>query len=270
MTGAYRPIQPRERLYQEIVDQVQGLIASGRLKPGDRLPPERELAEQFHVSRTAVREAIKSLAEKGLVTVEVGRGTFVRQLSAENVVESMSFLLGQGVEGAQHLQSARLLLEVPIARLAAEHRSDEQAQALATLLAQMEATDPAAREFIDLDTEFHVALARATGNPVLEVLSRTVVAMLRDERGDTREMDSDMRRAVAGHREIVRCVAARDAAGAERAMAEHLGLVNDMLEARRRAAGGKGVKTGKAPRPSAVVAAAPRPRAATLRRAPDR
>ena len=88
----YLPIKPKERLYQEIVDQIQQQILSGALKQGDQIPAERDLAERFGVSRTAVREAIKSLTEKGLIEVFVGRGTFVTNLSADRVVESMTML----------------------------------------------------------------------------------------------------------------------------------------------------------------------------------
>ena len=79
----YLPIKPKERLYQEIVDQIQQQILSGALKPGDQIPAERDLAERFGVSRTAVREAIKSLTEKGLIEVFVGRGTFVTNLTTD-------------------------------------------------------------------------------------------------------------------------------------------------------------------------------------------
>src|SRR5688500_19829916 len=108
----YLPIKPKERLYQEIVDQIQQQILSGALKPGDQIPAERDLAERFGVSRTAVREAIKSLTEKGLIEVFVGRGTFVTNLSPDRVVESMTL---RSEEHTSELQSpcnlvCRLLL----------------------------------------------------------------------------------------------------------------------------------------------------------------
>src|SRR5688500_14002387 len=99
----YLPIKPKERLYQEIVDQIQHQIVSGALKPGDQIPAERDLAERFGVSRTAVREAIKSLTEKGLIEVFVGRGTFVTDLSTDRVVESMTLLLRNETDNVEHL-----------------------------------------------------------------------------------------------------------------------------------------------------------------------
>src|SRR5688500_20309274 len=115
----YLPIKPKERLYQEIVDQIQQQILSGALKPGDQIPAERDLAERFGVSRTAVREAIKSLTEKGLIEVFVGRGTLVTHLSPDRVVESMTPLLRKAPDSVANLQAARVRVEVPPARLAA-------------------------------------------------------------------------------------------------------------------------------------------------------
>ena len=100
----YLPIKPKDRLYQEIVDQIQQQILSGALKPGDQIPAERDLADRFGVSRTAVREAIKSLTEKGLIEVFVGRGTFVTNLSPDRVVESMTMLLRNEPHNVASLQ----------------------------------------------------------------------------------------------------------------------------------------------------------------------
>src|SRR3954453_987461 len=124
MMPVYLPIKPKERLYQEIVDQIQQQILSNALKPGDQIPAERDLAERFGVSRTAVREAIKSLTEKGLIEVFVGRGTFVTNLTTDRVVESITLLLRNEQDNIESLQEARELLEAATARLAASRRSD--------------------------------------------------------------------------------------------------------------------------------------------------
>lgn len=229
MTVAYLPLRPRDRLYQEIVDQIQAQVQSGQLSPGDRLPPERELAEQFGVSRTAVREAIKSLAEKGLVTVEVGRGTFVRALTSEHVVEAMSLLLGDERGTLAALQVARELLEIPIARLAATHRTLGQIERLTQLLREMESTQHDPQRFIFADTDFHIELARATGNPVLEVLSQTIVALMRNQRILLTEFEQELPAALVSHRAILRAVTAQNARAAGVAMQEHLEHVSEVI-----------------------------------------
>lgn len=226
----YDRVKPKERLYQDIVRQIQQRIVRGELNPGDRLPAERELAEEFGVSRTAVREAIKSLSEKDLVEIHVGRGTFVKAPSTDRVAETISVLLQVARGSADDLQAAREILEVPIARLAASNREDEHLERLSTLLDEMEAhiDDPTA--FINADTEFHGELARATGNPVLRVLIQPIISLLRDEQTFGVDYQTAIDAALDSHREIFKHMEAQDAAGAAEAMKAHLEQVNSMLE----------------------------------------
>ncbi|MFN8665842.1 MAG: FadR/GntR family transcriptional regulator [Gemmatimonadaceae bacterium] len=233
MSVPFDPIRPKERLFQEIVEHVQAQILSGELKPGDRIPAERELATHFGVSRAAVREAIKSLAEKGLVEVHVGRGTFVAALTTDHVVESMSLLLRDARNTPEHLQEAREIIEVPIARLAAEHRTAENIERLKALMKTMEAQAHLTRAFIDADGEFHYELARSTGNPVLEIVSRTLLTMLRSERVFMVGFRDEIGGALKSHGEILAAVERQDAAAAESAMAEHLGHVSAVLRSLR-------------------------------------
>jgi len=233
MTAPFDPVRPKERLYQEIVEHVQAQILSGALKPGDRIPAERELAHHFAVSRAAVREAIKSLAEKGLVEVHVGRGTFVAALTTDHIVESMSLLLRDARNTPEHLQEAREIIEVPIARLAARHRSEAHLVRLRSLLASMEAQRHMSRAFIDADSDFHYELARATGNPVLEIVSRTLLTMLRSERVFMVGFRDEIRGAIGSHAQIVEAVARRDEVLAAEAMAGHLTHVSAVLRSLR-------------------------------------
>jgi len=219
----YLPIKPKERLYQEIVDQIQQQILSGALKPGDQIPAERDLAERFGVSRTAVREAIKSLTEKGLIEVFVGRGTFVTNLSPDRVVESMTLLLRNEPHNVASLQEARELLEIPTARLAAVRRTDAHVARLRAISAELEEEHSISARLVDGDTEFHVELARATGNPVIVLLSQTIVALLRTERLYREDFDiARLPTALADHREIVDAIADGDADRAAQAMSDHL------------------------------------------------
>jgi len=220
----YLPIKPKDRLYQEIVEQIQQQIVSGALKPGDQIPAERDLADRFGVSRTAVREAIKSLTEKGLIEVFVGRGTFVTNLSPDRVVESITLLLRNEPHNVASLQEARELLEVPTAGLAALRRSDAHIARLRAISAEIEEEHTISPRLVDGDTEFHVEVARATGNPVLVLLSQTIVALLRGERL-YREDFHDLSAAFASHREIVDAIADGNADRAEQAMLDHLNLV---------------------------------------------
>ncbi len=233
MTGPYDPIRPKERLYQEIVEHVQAQILSGELKPGDRIPAERELAGHFRMSRAAVREAIKALTEKGLVNVHVGRGTFVAALTTDHVVQSMSLLLRDARNTPEHLQAAREMLEVPIVRLAALHRSAEHLLRLRELLRSMESQRHMTRAFIDADSDFHFELARASGNPVLEIVSRTLLTMLRSERVFMVGFRDEIHGAIGSHAEIVVALEQQDPDAAAAAMARHLSHVSAVLRSLR-------------------------------------
>ena len=115
----YKVVQT-SRLYEQIVQQIEDSIMQGALKPGDQLPAERDLAQQFGVSRTAVREAVKTLREKGLLEAYSGRGTFITDGTSENIRQSLDRMIKMGQpEGSLYLAEVRAILEPEIAALAA-------------------------------------------------------------------------------------------------------------------------------------------------------
>ena len=215
-------VEPR-RLYRQIADQLAQLIASGEFPAGSRLPAERELAVSLGVSRTSVREAIISLEMSGLVEVRVGTGIFVT-----TPPEGSSRASGDAGPGPFDLLAARKLVEGEVAALAATKATDEDAVALRQSVERMAAQldDFAAREAEDRD--FHLRLAKATGNGSLEL----VVEGLWDQRAElwgrlqqhfhTRGLAE---RTIRDHAAIAAAVAAHNAEGARAAMHRHLGRV---------------------------------------------
>lgn len=162
MTELY---QPRPRRFDEVAAAILARIRSGELQPGDRLPPERQLVDDFGVSRTAVREALRSLAAQGLIDSHVGRGTFVRRPTLAHLASEFSLALGREETTAENVRNARRFMEDAVAARAAEERSDEDVQALA---AAQQAGDDAA---------FYAALATAAGAPLLGPLLTTLCLM---------------------------------------------------------------------------------------------
>ncbi len=229
MIVKYKPIGPQKKLYKNIVSQVREMIISGTLKKGDRLPSERDLANQFGVSRTAVREAIKSLSEIGLVDIMVGRGTFVANNTADRIVESVDLLLNVEQVKMEDLHYARNVLEMPIARLAARNCTDENIKQLSSLLDQMESNQKHTKKFIDADTEFHVELARATGNSAFVVLIQAIIQILKRERTYSLNFQDQTTVALEHHKEILELVKQKDEKGAEKAMKSHLDDVQHVL-----------------------------------------
>ncbi|MGH2395301.1 MAG: FadR/GntR family transcriptional regulator, partial [Candidatus Limnocylindria bacterium] len=116
------------RIYEEIVRQIKTMIAEGRLKSGDQLPPERDLASKFVVSRTSVREALRALESLGFVEIRPGEGTFVRQVSVEELIEPLALVLAAQREAIGDLFEARRLLEPAIAGLAARRATPDEVQ----------------------------------------------------------------------------------------------------------------------------------------------
>src|SRR5579862_6593113 len=215
------------RLYEQIVQQVEESIHKGALKPGDQLPPERELAEQFGVSRTAVREAVKTLREKGLVEAYPGRGTFITDGSSNTMKQSLHRMMRSGNEGFAFLAEVRAILEPEIAALATTRADKEDLAAMREQVEVMDAsqTDPDA--YIEADLDFHLALAEAAGNPIILSLIDSIVGLLREQRLGTFETPGGPQRGQYYHRRILAAIETRNAEQARSEMRAHLQQVRD-------------------------------------------
>ncbi len=223
----YEAIQS-ERLYQKIVDQIEGRILTGELRLGDHLPSEREMAEQFRVSRTAVREAVRALAEKGLVQVRPGRGTYITNGTSAAVRHSLGLLLKIGQpEGSRHLVEVREIFEPGTAALAAERATDDQIAALRDAVATMDAALDDGDTFIEADLDFHLALAEASQNPLIPALIDSIVDLLREQRMAIFRVAGGPQRGQYHHKRILEAVSRHDPEAAREAMRAHLRQVRE-------------------------------------------
>lgn len=218
----YKTIQA-SRLYEKIVQQVEELILNGQLKPGDQLPSERELAQQFGVSRTAVREAIKALREKGLVEAYLGKGTFITNATSQAIRQSLGLMMRIGQPGNMtQLEEVREILEPDIAALAAA-RADEQL--LATLREAIAVMDRSQRDpeaYIEADLDFHLSLAEAVDNPIILSLLDSIVELLREQRLKIFRVEGGPARGQYHHKRILEAVERRNPEAAREAMRAHL------------------------------------------------
>src|SRR3989475_8056802 len=156
------------RLYEQIVEQIEQSIVKGALKPGDQLPAERELAEQFGVSRTAVREAVKALREKGLVEAFTGRGTFITDGTSQAIRQSLDLMVKIGQpDGSTHLAEVRAILEPEIAALAATRVEEQHLATMREAVAVMDRTRQDPDAFIEAGLDFHLFLAGAAAKPLI-------------------------------------------------------------------------------------------------------
>ena len=218
----YKAVRPA-RLYEQIVEQIERSIVEGKLKPGDQLPTERELAQQFGVSRTAVREAVKTLTEKGLVESHSGRGTFVQASLAQNARSSLEAFLKHGNHHDRtHLVELREIIEPQVTALAATRIEEQQLAMMRDAVAQMERSMRKPEAYIEADLDFHLALAEAAGNPLILSLLDSVVGMLREQRMGIFRVNGGPERGQIHHKRILEAIERRDATAARLAMQEHL------------------------------------------------
>lgn len=221
---AYRRVQTR-RVFEEICAQIRERIAAGVLKPGDRLPAEREMAAGFQVSRPAVREALRSLENAGVVRLAKGAhgGAFILPPSPAMLTRSMQDLMNLGAVELADLAEARIAVNEQVLKLACERRTDEDLAALEKTLRVLDTSEDMG-ERANAGARFFTLLARATHNAALELLVESLTQI--------------MRQAMAGRparsrpelqplrRRLLRSLHARDAQAGIRAIREYVGLVH--------------------------------------------
>ena len=215
------------RLYEQIVQQVEESIHKGALKAGDQLPPERELAEQFGVSQTAVREAVKALREKGLVEAYPGRGTFITDGSSYTIRQSLDRMMRSGHQGFTSLAEVREILEPEIAALATTRAGEEDIAAMREQVAAMDAAKGEPEAYIEADLDFHLALAEAADNAIILSLIDSIVGLLREQRMGIFQVDGGPERGQYHHKRILEAIEHRDPVGAREAMKAHLKQVRE-------------------------------------------
>ena len=216
------------RLYEQIVRQIEDSILKGVLKPGDQLPAERELAQNFGVSRTAVREAVKALREKGLVEAFSGRGTFITNGTTQAIRQSLDLMsrIGQQ-EGFTHLAELRQILEPEIAALAAVRIEEQLLATMRESVATMDRSLEDPEAYIEADLDFHLALAEAAANPLVLSLLDSIVGLLREQRLKIFRVDGGPERGQYHHKRILAAIESRDAEQARDTMREHLVQVRE-------------------------------------------
>lgn len=215
----------RQRLYEDIVRQCHALIRQGALKHGDRLPSERVLADQFKVSRSSIREAIRSLELQGLVVSKLGSGTYINTQNLDSVVALMAATLNTGVEMLRDIFEMRRLLEPSIAALAAQRATGEEVRRMREILQSQDEQIARGETGVAADTAFHFALASATHNSALVKVAGALEDILQHSRDQSMQEPGRPQRSLDSHRRILQMVETGDAEGAQRAMENHLTMV---------------------------------------------
>jgi GntR family transcriptional regulator, transcriptional repressor for pyruvate dehydrogenase complex len=222
MPMPYVPVQTT-KLFEQITEQIEQQILRGDLQSGDRLPTERELAEQFHASRTAVREAMKILAQKGLLEMRPGRGTIVINGTSQALRDSLGLMLRVAqVDSARELVEVREILEPEIAALAAVRATERDVVDLREAVETMDAHLHDADAFISADNFFHQVLAKATQNALVLTLMDPIMELLSEQRKQIFFVDGGPLRGQFHHKQLLDAVGYHDPEAARNAMRAHL------------------------------------------------
>jgi len=233
-SAAIEPLEREQRLYERLVDRVLELVSSGAWKAGYRLPPERELAESFGVSRTVVREAVKALEARGVLESTTGSGIYVRAADSRMVSQSLQtyIQLSNQVDFEIRLNEVRQVLEVEIVGFATQRATAEQRQQLHQICQQMRTSGHSAQQMAELDFQFHTTLAEATQNELFKVLLAPLIHQLRDhitltwEGYGLRPVETGLEQ----HESILAAVESGDPEAARQSMIKHLAYSRKVLE----------------------------------------
>jgi GntR family transcriptional regulator, transcriptional repressor for pyruvate dehydrogenase complex len=220
----FQPPVRADRLSDQVARQLEALVITNAIKPGEKLPSERELCELLGVSRTVVREAVRALVVKGLLDVRRGGGTLVRSPDPRLVSEMMTMMLrsGSGDVAFPHVHEVRRLLEVEIAALAAERRDEDDLARIEAQLRLMVEHEHNPERWAEADVAFHSAVAVATHNPLYPVLLGSIADMLIEVRRTGVRLADTPQKAYEHHQAIYDRIRAQDRLGARKAMQDHL------------------------------------------------
>lgn len=209
-------------LYKRVVSRIEEMIVRGELQVGDKLPPERTLSRSFGVSRSSVRQAIQTLAEKGLLSSRRGDGTYVCEPDRSLLVGPFRAAIHVQKDLLRDIMEFRLLLEPQIAVLAARHISPEQMDRLKVLVCDQQRRLLAGEDDKDLDAQFHRTLAEASRNQVILEVYGTIESVLNKSRSEFLQSAARKTGSVAAHLKIIDALEKGDTDEAFHAMRDHL------------------------------------------------
>ena len=222
------------KVYEAVVLQIQALIAQGKLLPGEKLPPERELAERFGVGRNSVREAVRQLELLGLVEVRQGEGTFISRATIDNVIAPFVSVLVQNPNLYGEILDFRKMLEPKIAALAAERATPENIAKMEELILRFEkyvaSSDSRLSATIEDDGVFHYVIAEATQNRLIVRVVSAVMDLLKEFLGQLSEAGYHSDTFVEIHRSILEAIKARDVRGSRLAMEKHMEVLQQYMQ----------------------------------------
>ena len=204
----------RIRIHEEVFKQIRQLIEEGRFRARDQLPSERELAETFKVSRTSVREALRTLETQGLIVSRTGTGNFVADLPVESLIGPLARLLIDEKKALADMFEMRKLIEPHIAALAAKRATRNDVAQLKRIVAKQSAAVSRGETGVEADAELHFFISRTTRNHALQKLVSGLMELLSRSREESLQTDNRRATSIAAHRRIIAAIGRHDKAKA--------------------------------------------------------
>ena len=218
------------RLYESVIDQIMDLVKRSELKPGDKLPPERELAEKLSISRNSLREAFRVLESRGLIKSKAGGGRYIREIRKNGYSNTENIILSLEKSSILELLEARELFEAKIVKIAAQRATIEDTGLIEQILNKMsEEEELKYGKETESDTEFHLAIAKASHNFVFTNIIRLHLDLLKGTREKTQQIPGRREERWREHQAILQAIKEHDTKKAGEAMLKHLRNVREAL-----------------------------------------
>jgi GntR family transcriptional repressor for pyruvate dehydrogenase complex len=218
-------------LAERVQSRILALIREGSLAPGHQLPAERALSEQLGVSRTVVREALRSLASMNILDIRHGAGVFVASLDLPSLIEPFEFAVSIDLTAISQVAEARLVLEPGLAQLAAERADESSVMRLRELVSEVGAHVGDPPRFVEADLAFHSEIRRLANNSFLSRFMESLAELARTSRSLTNPIPNVRQKTVHDLRRIAEAIAHRDGVGAAEAMRNHVEHICEALKA---------------------------------------
>ena len=217
------------RLYESVIEQIMNLIKNNKLKPGDKLPPEREMAEKLSISRNSLREAFRVLESKGLIKSKAGGGRYLREIRKNGYSNTENVILSLEKSSILELLEAREIFEGKIAEVAAQRATTEDIELIEKALDKTNKEEISNGKKTESDTEFHLAIARASRNFVFVNIMQLHLDLLKETREKTWEIPGRREEQQEEHQSIFQAIKEHNGKKATEAMLKHLRNIREIV-----------------------------------------